>query len=152
MTLKKVIKEMQSTETINKAKLEYYASELAKKEQEVIDLLDVKKGIVANGSGSGGELEAVNLKIKAYKLEMIVKRKEVELKKLKGDLKVSDMKELKAQNERLRAELAKALMNDARVLEGKEVSVTDEISVGNGGKVVVKQVRLLAMAITSRYD
>lgn len=41
--------------------------------------------------------------------------------KLKSDLKTTDMKELKSQNERLRNELSKALMNDQKILEAQEV-------------------------------
>ena len=34
---------MQSNEVITKAKMEYYENEMTKKEQEILDLLDVKK-------------------------------------------------------------------------------------------------------------
>jgi hypothetical protein len=43
LQLKKILKHLQSNETVNKTKMEYYENELAKKEQEIIDLLDVKK-------------------------------------------------------------------------------------------------------------
>ncbi len=36
-------------------------------------------------------------------------------------MKTTTMKELKLQNERLRAELGKALMNDQKIIEAQEV-------------------------------
>ena len=69
----------------------------------------------------------VNLKIRAYKLEFGLKRKEAELGRLQADLKVTGVKELRAQNERLRLELSKALLNGERVLEARELlPVADE--------------------------
>ena len=43
LELKKILKHLQSNEVIAKTKMEYYENELAKKEQEILDLLDVKK-------------------------------------------------------------------------------------------------------------
>jgi hypothetical protein len=37
------LKHFQSNEVITNAKLEYYENEMSKKEQEILDLLDVKK-------------------------------------------------------------------------------------------------------------
>lgn len=42
------------------------------------------------------------------------------LSKLKTELKTTNLKELKAQNERLRLELSKALMNDKKIIEAFE--------------------------------
>ena len=39
------------------------------------------------------------------------------LSKLKNELKTTNVNELKMQNERLRVELAKALMNDKKIIE-----------------------------------
>ncbi len=138
MTLKKALGAHQSAEAIAKAKLEYLATELAKKEQEVLGLLDVRREAVAGG-GVGGELEAVNLRIRAYKLEMVVRRKEAELQRLRTDVKGADVRELRVENERLRVELSKALMNEARVLAAKEVGVGDAEG-SPGDKVLIKQV------------
>jgi hypothetical protein len=144
ITLKKALGAHQSAEAIAKAKLEYLATELAKKEQEVLGLLDVRREAVAGGGGGGvgGELEAVNLRIRAYKLEMVVRRKEAELQRLRTDVKGADVRELRVENERLRVELSKALMNEARVLAAKEVDVGREAAAEGspGGKVLVKQV------------
>ena len=43
LDLKKQIKYLQNNETISKAKFEYYETEIAKKDQEILDLLDAKK-------------------------------------------------------------------------------------------------------------
>lgn len=114
---KKLVKHLQNNEVISKAKLEYYDNELARKEQEILNLLDFKK----DEASTSVRDESINLKIKAYKLEFSLKRKDAELTKLKSDLKTTDMKELKSQNERLRNELSKALMNDQKILEAQEV-------------------------------
>ena len=39
----KTIKLLKNNEVIAKAKFEYYENEMSKKEQEILDLLDVKK-------------------------------------------------------------------------------------------------------------
>ena len=43
LSLKKKLLIMQNHETIMKAKMDYYEKELAKKDQEIMDILDVKK-------------------------------------------------------------------------------------------------------------
>lgn len=127
LELKKTLKLVQKNETIAKSKLEYYENELNKKEQEILSLLDYKKeeSSVSSrsfvGDKAADSLEAINLKIKAYKLEFSLKRKEAELNRMKADMKVTNVKELKAQNERLRLELSKALVNDQKVLEAQEM-------------------------------
>ena len=43
LDLKKQIKYLQNNETMSKAKFEYYETEIARKDQEILDLLDAKK-------------------------------------------------------------------------------------------------------------
>ena len=52
------MKLFENHEIITKAKMEYYESELAKKEQEIINLLDVKKDEFRT-SDSKSDLETV---------------------------------------------------------------------------------------------
>jgi hypothetical protein len=84
---------------ITKAKMEYYENELSKKELEILNLLDVKKNEDFRLSDPKSDLDTVrnkiykyiifkyfffffkiNLKLKAYKLEFSLKRKDAELK------------------------------------------------------------------------
>ena len=43
--------------------------------------------------------------------------------KLKDELKTTNIKELKIQNEKLRHELSKALMNDSKIIDGNEMDL-----------------------------
>lgn len=74
------MKHLQNNEVITKAKLEYYDNELARKEQEILNLLDFKKEEGANSvRDTKNDYETINLRIKAYKLEFSLKRKDAEL-------------------------------------------------------------------------
>lgn len=120
LDLKRTIKLLQNNEIITKAKFEYYENEMAKKEQEILDLLDVKKSDIVSTVDStkfDSNSSIYSLKQKAYKLEFALKRKDNELNKLKNELKTTNLKELKTQNERLRIELANALTHDKRIIE-----------------------------------
>lgn len=53
---------LENNEMITKAKMEYYENELAKKEQEILNLLDVKKSDELRSPDSKSDLETVNIK------------------------------------------------------------------------------------------
>jgi len=107
LDLKKTIKNMEKNETIYKAKFEYYDSELAKKNQELLDLLDLKTDeMLKNGNSvQSDSIMIISLKKKLFKMEIQMKRKESELKKLQEDLHTTTLKELKISNDILRQEL-----------------------------------------------
>ncbi|CAF0925240.1 unnamed protein product [Brachionus calyciflorus] len=115
LELKKALKILEENEIVNRTKFEYYENELTKKEQEILNLLDVKKTeefrLLSDSKADLATL-VFGLKQKVFKLEFTLKRKENEYNKLKTDLKTTNLKELKLQNERLRLELSKALMNE----------------------------------------
>ena len=52
LSLKKAIKNYEHNELISRAKFEYYENEMAKKEQEILDLLDVKKVFILKHDSS----------------------------------------------------------------------------------------------------
>ena len=72
MSLKKKLKSLEKNETIMKAKMEYYESELGKKYQEIEELLDSKSG-EKFASLKSDYRQTIGLKKKMHKLEMQLK-------------------------------------------------------------------------------
>ncbi|RNA12117.1 IQ domain-containing E-like isoform X6, partial [Brachionus plicatilis] len=123
LELKRTLKVYEENEVISRTKFEYYENELAKKEQEIMDLLDIKKTEQLRLlSDSKADLATLiySLKQKIFKLEFSLKRKENEFNKLKNEIKTTNIKELQLQNERLRLELSKALIDDKEIIDNLE--------------------------------
>ena len=75
------------------------------------------------------------------------------MRKMRSDLKLTGMREGRVQNERLRAELSRALMNDERILEAKQVNTNNN---NNNNKVEqieqVKHVRINFVFFTLYFN
>ncbi len=109
MGLKRKLKNMEENETILKAKLEHYETELNKKVHEFEAMFnsqsDINDGVKPVSNSKTTARQISSLKIKIFKLELEFKKKENELFKLQSDLKTTNNRELRIINENLKQEI-----------------------------------------------